>query len=166
MFTTPEHAKKLLSANERIVRLSLADSQRTSLYVHPAFLKASSSVLCDMLDAVDSGLDSADISINAYYTIPLSDTNVKTWTTVLSIICPSAEPFKITWSNVMDLLLVAHKYDMPAVTGEYKSPQSLACCSHMTLTSLPKAASKQSLGHCAWGEGPRGPAALLADAVS
>jgi hypothetical protein len=38
MFTTPEHAQKLLSANERIVRLTLADSQNTSLYVHPAFL--------------------------------------------------------------------------------------------------------------------------------
>jgi hypothetical protein len=119
MFTTPEHAQKLLSANERIVRLTFADSQQTSLYVHPAFMKSCSSVLCDMLDALDSELHS-----DAYYSIPLSDTDVASWTAVLSMIHPSPEPFKIDWSNVMDLLLVAHKYDMPCITGEYKLPHS------------------------------------------
>jgi hypothetical protein len=114
MFTTPDHAKKLLSANERIVRLTLEYSLKTSLYVHPAFLKACLRVLRDVLDAVESSGSAG----SAYYTIPLSDTDVNSWKTVLSIIHPSAEPFKITWSNVMDLLLVSHKYDMPCVTGE------------------------------------------------
>lgn len=135
MFTTPEHAQKLLSANERIVRLTLADSQRTFLYVHPAFLKACSSVLCDMLDAVDSQLCSAD----PYYSIPLGDTDATQWTAVLSMIHPSAEPFKITCGNVMDLLLLAHKYDMPCVTGESKlrHADSHWQCSHMSFSLSP-----------------------------
>jgi hypothetical protein len=58
------------------------------------------------------------------YSIPLSDSDVTAWTAVLSMIHPSPEPFKISWSNVKDLLLVAHKYDMPCVTGECKLPPS------------------------------------------
>jgi hypothetical protein len=157
MFTTPEHAQRLLSANEHIVRLTLADSLKTSLYVHPAFLKACSSVLRDLLD---TELESADSAGSAYYTIPLSDTDVNSWKTVLSMIHPSAKPFKISWSNVMDLLLVAHKYDMPCVTGEC----SLLCAYSDIFVSCAFLAFKgtgsvavtqvQRLGQCVRTSGP------------
>jgi hypothetical protein len=121
MFTTPEYAQRLLSANERIVRLALQDSQKTSLYVHPAFIKACSSVLGSLVEDVE--VHPAD----TYCTIPLADTDVAGWITVLSMIHPSHEPFKINWDCAGSMLLRAHKYDMPCVTGGSRQLALLFC---------------------------------------
>lgn len=131
-FSDPEYVKELTCSNSTIVELYFNGCDGRALYVHPAFLSAWSGVLRDLLEGLD--LHEADTTSqhdqitkrrmqqgdqsSRYVTIPLDDTDTAAWEYAMALMHPCPQLFKVSWDSAASLLLLAHKYDMPAVTGE------------------------------------------------
>jgi hypothetical protein len=131
-FSDPQFVKELTGSKSRIVELYFNSCDGRALYVHPAFLSAWSGVLRDLLEGL--GMQEADTASQhdqsskprmqhgfesaGYVTIPLDDTETAAWEDALALMHPSPQLFWVSWDSAARLLLLAHKYDMPAITGE------------------------------------------------
>lgn len=134
-FCDPAAVQGLTCSKEPVVCLEFRQCGGRSLYAHPAFLAAWSGVLHSVLE--DATVDPAQQQLlppgcTPHITIPLEDTDTAAWEDALSLMHPSRQLFQMDWDSAARLLLLAHKYDMPAVTGELEAE------SYVLLTALPR----------------------------
>lgn len=123
-FRDPQSVHDLTCSTDRIVRLSFNNSDVCALYAHPAFLCAWSGVLRNVSEDVQEEVVTPGRSkpssqgAAAFVDIPLDDSDTAAWEDALALMHPSRQLFRMTWDKAARLLLLAHKYDMPAITGE------------------------------------------------
>jgi hypothetical protein len=113
-----------LTCTEFIVRLLFQNCDSCALYAHSALLCAWSGVLRHVLEDVQEqvttpGRSKPSNEVTAgFVDIPLDDSDTAAWEEALALMHPSRQLFKMSWESAARLLLLARKYDMPAVTGE------------------------------------------------
>lgn len=130
MFSDAAHGRKLCRSGSSIARLQFRRCEGCPcLFANEAVLAAWSGVLRPICSAEADdlqGLDtpsrgrSAPAIIAAdqdFSTIPLDDTDTAAWEDALALMHPSRQTARLSVSSAARLLLLAAKYDMPAVTG-------------------------------------------------
>jgi len=120
-FCDPAAVQDLTCSKEPVVRLEFRQCGGRSLYAHPAFLAAWSGVLHSVLEDATADLAQQQLlppDCTPHITVPLDDTDTAAWEDALSLMHPSRQLFQMDWDSAARLLLLAHKYDMPAITGE------------------------------------------------
>lgn len=121
MFSCPDAVRELTGPSNNLVQLRQRNGR--SLFAHPAFLSSWSGVLRNVLEDISTPQAAVDAAVEIgpvatpYITIPLDDKDAIAWEDALALMHPSRQLFKMTWDSARRLLLLAHKYDMPAITG-------------------------------------------------
>ncbi|WIA28364.1 hypothetical protein OEZ86_010911 [Tetradesmus obliquus] len=111
----------LASGHDRVVELRFTNVEGASLHAHSCVLSNWSRVLAHVIeDAHSTQPDAAAAEAAAgparHQTIPLDDADCSAWEDALSLMYPAVPLLQVTWGNAARLLLLADKYDMPAVT--------------------------------------------------
>jgi hypothetical protein len=132
-FSGLDAVRERTGARDGFVCLFFTNCEDRCLYAHHAFLSAWSGVLKNVLEDTEGDEPlastpgrSSSSSISSTHqsgcrTIPLDDSGTAAWEDCLALMHPSRVQFKMDWVKAERLLMLAHKYDMPAVTGELTS---------------------------------------------
>lgn len=136
-FCDPQAVEDLTCSTDRLVRLQFTNCNGMCLYAHPVFLSAWSGVLRSLLEDVQevstprssNNFNNSNSDQDRYITVPLDDSETAAWEDALALMHPSRQLLKISWDSAARLLLLARKYDMPAITGGHGQLGELNCSS-------------------------------------
>ena len=128
-FADPAAAQ--LAPGERGVRLRIGSSSAgadgkvacagAELYAHPFTLRSCSTVLAKLLESCGTA-DGAGTEAGGappMMTVPLEGDDPLAWDDALGVVygATCGEPFGVTWANVVRLLVLGDKYNMPGVVN-------------------------------------------------
>lgn len=132
-FSDAAHVCELCGSGSRIARLQFRRCEGSPcLFANEAILAAWSGVLrpiCSQADDLGPGTPGRGLgrSVAAiiladqdFSTIPLDDTDTAAWEDALALMHPSRQTARLSVGSAARLLLLAAKYDMPAVTGVWE----------------------------------------------